>query len=54
MYKWPLQGHELFMLLDAWANLNEKNGLEDFQGGEENCNYWAREFEGLNICLLQW
>jgi len=32
----------------------EKNGLEDFQGGEGNCNYWAREFEGLNICLAQW
>lgn len=41
------------MLLGAWANLNEKNGLEDFQGGEENCNYWVREFEGLNICLPQ-
>lgn len=42
------------MFLGAWANLNEKNGLEDFQGGEENYNYWAGEFEGLNICLPQW
>lgn len=42
------------MLLGAWANLNEKNVLQDFQEGEENCNYWVREFEGLNICLPQW